>query len=718
MDKNKENKSKKKGFAFIPFLLPLLGGSFPLFIGVGLIGLGFFLYSAIVGDPNNGNFNGGETLSGCGISADYATVFNNAAKNYSTVSPALIAAIFYAGEHSKNWPPITGDCTSGSNCEGGWKVSPSNAKGPFQFTEETWTDYGKPLFGDYNPNAFDINKAATAAANMLEANIKSNSANVEKKLIKRFESYPNNPDLFNPADGKIIRAIQRYNSRSLDKDSSDPYYIPRVYEQYLTFKQCVKKTMEFAGGSFIQTCQGGSASSNGKVIVIDAGHGTTANRKTNFEMTDNYETANLLKNYLQSKGYTVYLTHDSLYSNDASYAPVNTKVYINGQNSAARNKYLDNHQRAEIANNYNAALILHIHSDAGKEFKFCGGYPKKTNVKDQTGSTGPVGGQAVVDASTKFAGDLYSSLKSAGFTPTSKCRSGFVDTAVMSPGTNLYAYDQPLKAAAGFTLEMFQHSVTSGPINQSALDFRANKNGIRDKMVAAIGSAVEKYAGSNTSGGTNTVSSQTGSCKIANFALQTIKDVTEKDGCKDKKTGMPDGCASGKKSDARYRAISSNGVEDSDYYKATSSWYLKSYKPARPNYYADCSHFVGYVVKTIADPDFPRGGSQLEFDYVQSKPDKYEMIPNTGTNTKPGDILFLGSCNSDVNNGSLVGIDGIRYECSYGTKKGFGHVAIYVGENSLYPGNYIYAQSSYGNFGPKITDYIDGSMGVIARPKF
>lgn len=132
----------------------------------------------------------------CGIPAEYMEVFEKATAEYD-VPPALIAAIFYAGEHGNSWPDIKGPWKSGPNTNSG------TAKGPFQFKDATWQRYG--LGG----NVQDINDAARGAANMFKQNIAKGKGNEEHN---------------------IKNAIENYNS--------DKEYVEKVYKQYLVFLKC------------------------------------------------------------------------------------------------------------------------------------------------------------------------------------------------------------------------------------------------------------------------------------------------------------------------------------------------------------------------------------------------------------------------------------------------------------------------------------------------
>lgn len=158
--------------------------------------------------PQYSDTSGGQLTSGCNIPNDYLAVLNSATQG-SEASPALLAAIFYAGEHGSSWPDING----------AWATSKSDAQGPFQFTEDTWKNYGE---GDFS-NAQDINKAAKAAANLISQNLATQHGTDAQKIQK---------------------VITRYNP---NYKNTDPEYVNRVYKQYNMFlDKCYTETGNIA----------------------------------------------------------------------------------------------------------------------------------------------------------------------------------------------------------------------------------------------------------------------------------------------------------------------------------------------------------------------------------------------------------------------------------------------------------------------------------------
>ncbi len=97
------------------------------------------------------------------VPAPYHDIFIKAAGKHN-VEPALIAAIFFAGEHGSSWPHPPPPYGTGS----GWATSSANAQGPFQFIPGTWATYGEDGNGDGKKDVQDLTDAAFGAANLFE----------------------------------------------------------------------------------------------------------------------------------------------------------------------------------------------------------------------------------------------------------------------------------------------------------------------------------------------------------------------------------------------------------------------------------------------------------------------------------------------------------------------------------------------------------------------
>lgn len=205
-----------------------------VFVLAAAIGTAMAAVGGLNGDPTQRTTGGNGTISGCGVPDDYATVFSNGVSG-TGVSPALIGATFYAGEHGSSWPSISGPWASNTS---------SGASGAFQFMPCTWNGSGAPgcskseldaKNGDQRGIAYltdtakilsygglgrdsgtdgadvqDINDAAKGAAAMFKANLATQHGTEEEKIKK---------------------AIYLYNH-------DDPY-VARVYAAYLEFQICV-----------------------------------------------------------------------------------------------------------------------------------------------------------------------------------------------------------------------------------------------------------------------------------------------------------------------------------------------------------------------------------------------------------------------------------------------------------------------------------------------
>lgn len=217
-------------------MVAILCVAFVLSLAFGASAFGFRGEGEVA--PNTEGIGG--QLSGCEIPDNYLKVFNDATTGYK-VSPALIAAIFYAGEHAKSWPDINGPWAEGQ------PTSDGTAKGPFQFKDGTWTQYGM------GGNVQDINDAAKGAANMFDKNIANGKGDIEHN---------------------IKNAIKNYNK-------SDEY-VNTVYDQFQKFEKCLKDTGSSSGDKTtgfikekIQTSWYQKKNDTGDPVVSDRGKDPT-----------------------------------------------------------------------------------------------------------------------------------------------------------------------------------------------------------------------------------------------------------------------------------------------------------------------------------------------------------------------------------------------------------------------------------------------------------
>lgn len=99
------------------------------------------------------------------VPAPYHDIFI-AAGSKNNSPPALVAAIFFAGEHGKSWPDPPPPYGNGRS----WETSYANAQGPFQFLPGTWAEYGDDGNGDGKKDIQDLTDGAFGAAKYLASN--------------------------------------------------------------------------------------------------------------------------------------------------------------------------------------------------------------------------------------------------------------------------------------------------------------------------------------------------------------------------------------------------------------------------------------------------------------------------------------------------------------------------------------------------------------------
>jgi N-acetylmuramoyl-L-alanine amidase len=689
----------KKGFAIVPLVMQfLLTEGLPIIIAIAIIGLAFFIFASMKGDANTATTNS-DTVT-CGKWADVGEQEQTLMKQAATeagIHPALLAAIYWQ-ENGKTWKPMTADFPCGTN-----------GCGPFQLNSDNREAYGLS-----EAEAKDFTKSVGPAAKILKSavtnlGVDGLSENEDSTRAVAL-AYNRGPCVAKkwvedgrPLSAEKIKTYQdacNYATSVYPRSGFTPMELAQIGLDYLMsagtmFKDLAKGCDRlniiaggsYSGESFISTCQGVSTNitTGGKVIVLDPGHDTPNNNAgATGEGAANLEVALQARTKLIASGYTVYLTRG-----DPNGGGIDLTKIAGAPSDASNDE--DNKRRAVFGNSKNAALVFRIHGDAGGSPGYYFIYPRSMTA-DRTGHVGP---PATIAAQSKDITEKISrSLATQGLTKQK------------DPGddVNYTSYKANLVGSSWSTvpvtlIEMF--GMTSA--NAKSAEYKT-------KMANGIAKAISDNVPITPTGST-TVVTQTKACSIANYALQTVEDVTENDGCKDG-NGFPNGCAASSKSAGASNYASNPKKSAFSQTPKTRSWYAGS---GSWPWYADCGSFVGYIVRSIADPAFPLNGSSAQFSYVKAHPEKYEMLSNNGNNLKPGDILFRGSCNADQNKNNDDS-DSIRYECSYGTSKGFGHIEIYVGDNSKYPG-YAVASASYGSYGPKVRKSFGGTMGVIARIK-
>lgn len=169
------------------------------------------LYRSEFYDPDDefGCTQGAGNLPGT-VPAPYKDIFIKAGAKHN-VEPALIAGIFFAGEHASSWPEPPPPYGNGRP----WASSPVGASGPFQFMPPTWAAYGDDGDGDGDKDIQDLTDAAFGAAKYLAANGGTIGS-------------PDGTPKQQPKEGPSIRnAIWHYNHAD--------WYVERVFKAYQEF---------------------------------------------------------------------------------------------------------------------------------------------------------------------------------------------------------------------------------------------------------------------------------------------------------------------------------------------------------------------------------------------------------------------------------------------------------------------------------------------------
>lgn len=565
-----------------------------------------------------------------------------AAANKAGIQPALLGAIFLS-EHNNNWT----------------SVPDSNDQGPFQIPNKSdyagfLSDAGFKISSVGRTDWWnDFDTAAYAAALDLKngfkwANKPTNSSD-EKAIVFAGLWYNTGPV-----------AAQEWANAGYNLDVSPPskpdwgnagtqQYAKRTWTNFQKLNLGCKSYAPSAGGSFIQACQGSTASGGGgSVIVIDPGHGTPNNHAGAVgEAAVNLKVALVVREQLVSAGYTVFMTRG-----DPNGGGIDTSA-ASGNNDQQSDE--DNKRRALFANSKGAALMFRIHADDGTAPGYFFAYPTSPG-KSRDGHEGP--SQDVAQKSEAVTKALSASLASQGIAKKSDPKT---DTYGTQYGQNLVG--STWSTVPGSLIEMF------GMKSDHANTIDSYKNTIGGAIASAIKSAVPLGGGAQT----QTTSTMTPACRVANFALDTALDVKNNE-CHDGQ-----GCRG---NSSEYTGSSSY----SKYAKTTLASNLSKYIafPSQDHRswadFADCGKFVSYVVRHTVDPNFEEAGTSTQLDYVNEHRDKYVLYSNQPA-LQPGDIIFRGSCNTAQKDNDEN--SDVAHECG-GKVRGFGHVLIYTGTNNAF----------------------------------
>jgi hypothetical protein len=154
----------------------------------------------------------------------YNGIFTQAGSKYNT-SPALIAAIFYAGEHGSSWPNSSGPWAFSNVPPSAvwWDGAGVGARGPFQFEPYTWFNPGAVADSYVNSNpAHQVDVHDLTAVSKSADDLTDSAFGAAKKLSRDGGS-------LGSSDSDIKRAILAYNNSES--------YANTVLAAYHTFLQ-------------------------------------------------------------------------------------------------------------------------------------------------------------------------------------------------------------------------------------------------------------------------------------------------------------------------------------------------------------------------------------------------------------------------------------------------------------------------------------------------
>ena len=455
-----------------------------------------------------------------------------------------------------------------------------------------------------------------------------NGANRVKDIIDYIEQQASaNPDLASRIDSSSSKIIQQKASKSTPQGG---------VTCVCTVGGSSKVTSNKSGEGSESTSTG-----SGPVIVLDPGHaGSTIDREdpetglhdgdydNGLETRHAFAVAQLAKAKLEGLGYQVILTKET--AEDAKFL----------------------RERADVANNANAALAISIHTQGDREF----GTWQEIYVQKVGLYRGPPENkheftdEAVAAKSQEYA----QKMKEARDSIEVKSGETVIKDNSFDGRTGIEPGNIPFVQLYSKVPWIYLEAGGRSNVNTDA-DLTDEQKGIyADAIVKGVESAVP--------------SSGTGSCPSSNGAVagdmvQTALNLAwpEKAGHENKVN----------KEDAK-----------PEYQEAFQTYYLDVGGTTHTTPYSDCGVFVGTVVRASgADPDFPIRGTDIMMKYVEDNPEKYEIVTENVTDTsqlQPGDIL--------------VSAKGAPYNRRYG------HIAIYVGQQ---PGGEV-AEGSLGGHVPYV----------------
>lgn len=588
----------------------------------------------------------------------HASLFTQAAAVFN-MNPQFLTAI-YLTENGNVYKPFDTQ----------WGISPSGAKGPFQFMPATWdryqTDGNKDGVMDIN-NIYD---AAYSAAKML-----SSYAGLNAPLGSLDAPYKANTLLeaaaaYNWGGGNV--QIHTTPTSGITGDGS----VPRETQEYLSniyslissgftktgkpgYPDPAPGASPGAAASSGQGCvcsSGTSPTSSAATIVLDPGHAgalieqvdpasgieTKESGGAPSEMQNMWDTAQIIKTKLEASGYKVVLTKNS----ESDPSGFVTKI-----------------SRADQAN---AALAVSLHYTGDASFgtpnDHYGVTPQevgrfrqnKDNAKRKTFDDA-----ALAAKSLRYAQIIAETRSQTG----DKTNVATLDLSFPQNRTDVLAYgDIPLVELLSKTPWVYNETGANGFDKQKYADGIAN--------------GIMKAVPLNGSGSTCSGSVLAGSIVSTALALS-------------------------------WPGPHSPPLEAKPEYLAG----VKNYNSGLVGSEADCGVFVATVMHASnADKNYPGSGTPVQAQYVLDHPEKYDVIYKVSSTNelKEGDILI-------VNQGSYVDASGV-YHVGNGANAN-GHTYIFVGKQG---GQYNEASASQDTRMPSLDTAVtqdDRGFYMVARLK-
>lgn len=581
------------------------------------------------------------------------------------VAPSLLAALF-STEHNlgnsevdpntNNLPAAWANLSkTHPDPNSNWAGSSAGANGPFQFIKSTWEGFSDQPYTKVN----DFHYAAEAAGNYAEKN--HATVDASRQVLHDFIFNYNHSETYVKV---VFKYYDYYNSQP--GATPDPGAASPVSTTSSTDSACSCQSAP------TQAAKGDGS----KTIVLDPGHApapsspdvdsasniVVSDYANNPEMKQMYDAAQSISTKLKADGYTVLITKTSL------------------------NDYVDLKERAEIANQANAALGVSLHSSPGDSGQNNVFYPKVGEYRyTSDGHKAPAfSDQSLSDTDKTAAKKMADARESAEGDPVKFGSYG--DIFGMRT-----IKDSPPNMQKGNVLTTQYFAKVPWVYNEQAQD--AGGGAVSDSMMKKYEKGVIKgiEAIVPLSGDAATQDDGTGSPTNActNNSGVTNGDVV--------KTAL--GLAWPEPFDKKPGDSSEDNRDNPNTPTSAYKTALKKYNSAGFGVTAglgnDCGIFVATVMHASgADASYPNSGTIIQANYVLQHDEKYDVIyPATTAELKAGDILILNENTTKDSNGKV--------KVTGGGGAAGGHTMIYVGKQK---GGYDQASASYQERSANLTN--------------